>query len=374
MDSVNRIPSCPSGTRQRHPPWARRSPGQFQWSLATRRVTHHHLTERGTPHELTINEVTDLALGVIRSLGYEDDAIVDHLMDCELRGLAYGGLARALTLHERLTSTGRTADNPQVVHETAMSARIDGADEVGYLVASKATEMAIEKARAHGLSIVGAANTWCSGMSSYYLERVAAKGLIGIAIASGGPLVAPYGSTEAKLGTNPVAVVFPTNDGPIIWDIGTSAIMLAEATLATRTGQQIEPGLAYAPDGSPTQHPSAALKGAFAVWGGHKGSGLAVMTQMLGFLAGATVEPGYLTDHAYLIIAIDPAILGDAEAVLDNASEFVDRIRKARPLHEGSPVKLPFDGSRERRQTSLDRGWIEVDEVIVEQARAIAAG
>lgn len=327
--------------------------------------------------QLTINEIAELALGVIRTLGYDADeaeAIVDHLMDCELRGLAYGGLSRALTLHARLTSTGRTTAKPKVVHETATSARINGCDEVGYLVASEATRMAIEKAKAHGLSIVGAANTWCSGMSSYYLERVAAEGLIGIAIASGGPLVAPYGSTEAKLGTNPVAVVFPTNGEPVIWDIGTSAIMLAEATLAARTGQQIKPGLAYAPDGSPTTDPSAALKGAFAVWGGHKGSGLAVMTQTLGFLAGATVEPGYLTDHAYLIIAIDPAVFGDAAAVLDNASEFVERIRLARPLDPNVPVKLPFDGSRERRQATLERGWLDVDEVVVERAREIVAG
>lgn len=325
--------------------------------------------------QLTITEISALALRVIRSAGYdatEAAVIVDHLMDCELRGMSYGGLSRALTVHDRLTQTGRTSHKPKVVHETASSARIDGADEVGYLVASTATQTAIEKAEAHGLSIVGAANTWCSGMNSYYLERVAAAGLIGLVVASGGPMVAPFGSTEAKLGTNPIALGFPTNSEPVIWDIGTSSIMLAEAILAVSAGRQIAPGLAYGPDGSPTLNPSAALEGAFVAWGGHKGSGLAVMVQMLGFLAGAEVEPDYLTDHSYLIIAIDPGIFGDERVAIDNASKFVERIRNAHPLDAEIPIQLPFDGSRQRRQAALKRGWIEVDDAVVVRARALA--
>lgn len=328
--------------------------------------------------QLPIDDVADLARGVLQTLKYdteEIEAINDHLMDCEYRGVSYGGLARTLTLHERLARTGgRTPDKHAVVHETATSARIDGADEVGYLVALDATRIAIDKAKAEGLSIVGASNTWCSGMSSYYLERVAAEGLIGITISSVDAVVAPFGSSEAKLGTNPIAIVFPTNGEPVLWDIGTSAVMIAEATLAARTGQQLKPGLAYAFDGSPTTDPAAALEGALGVWGGHKGSGLSIMIQMLGFLAGAQAEPGYLTDHGFLMLVIDPAIFGDTAAVLRNASKFADSIGSARPLDPSVPVRMPFEGSRQRRRKALERGWLEVDEVVVERARQIIAG
>lgn len=328
--------------------------------------------------QLPIDQVAALARGVLATLGYDADeaaAITDHLMDCEYRGVTYGGLARTLTLHERLARTGgRTTQKPAVVHETPTSARIDGADEVGYLVALEATRIAIEKARSQGLSIVGASNTWCSGMSSYYLERVTAEGLIGITVSSVDAFVAPFGSSEAKLGTNPAAIGFPTATHPVIWDIGTSAVMLAEATLAARTGQQLKPGIAYAPDGTPTTDPSQALEGAFAVWGGHKGSGLSIMIQMLGFLAGSAVEPEYLTDHGFLMVAIDPAIFGDAATVLKNATTFASSIRSARPIDPSVPVKLPFDGSRERRQSALSRGWLEVDDVVVTRARVIAEG
>jgi delta1-piperideine-2-carboxylate reductase len=328
--------------------------------------------------QLSIDQVAAMARGVLATLGYDTDeaaAITEHLMDCEYRGVTYGGLARTLTLHERLGRTGgRTSERPRVVHETATSARIDGADEVGYLVALDATRIAIEKARSQGLSIVGASNTWCSGMSSFYLERVTAEGLIGITVSSVDAFVAPFGSSEAKLGTNPAAIGFPTAAEPVIWDIGTSAVMLAEATLAARTGQALKPGLAYAADGTPTTDPTEALAGAFAVWGDHKGSGLSIMIQMLGFLAGSDVEPEYLTDHGFLMIVIDPEIFGDAATVLKNATTFASSIRSARPLDPDVPVKLPFDGSRERRQAALSRGWLEVDDVVVSRARAIIAG
>ncbi|GAB3883347.1 Ldh family oxidoreductase [Terrabacter terrigena] len=328
--------------------------------------------------QLPIDQVAAMARGVLATLGYDTDevaAITEHLMDCEYRGVTYGGLARTLTLHERLARTGgRSSERPAVVHETVTAARIDGADEVGYLVALDATQIAIEKARSQGLSIVGAANTWCSGMSSFYLERVTAEGLIGITVSSVDAFVAPFGSSEAKLGTNPAAIGFPTTAEPVIWDIGTSAVMLAEATLAARTGQALKPGLAYAPDGTPTTDPTEALAGAFAVWGDHKGSGLSIMIQMLGFLAGSGVEPEYLTDHGFLMIVIDPAIFGDAATVLKNATTFANSIRSARPLDPSVPVKLPFDGSRERRQAALSRGWLEVDDVVVSRAQAIIAG
>lgn len=164
-------------------------------------------------------------------------------MDCELRGLGYGGLARTLTLQERHDKyQSPPGGRPEVVHETPMSARIDGRDIVGYLVALEATDLAIAKAKEQGLSIVGAANTWCFGMSSYYLERVTAQDLIAITISSVDPLVAPHGGNEAKLGATPMAIGFPTAGDPVIWDIGTSAIMLAQPTLAARTGEQIELG------------------------------------------------------------------------------------------------------------------------------------
>ena len=76
------------------------------------------------------------------------------------------------------------------------------------------------------------------------------------------PWVAPYGATEGRFGTNPICFGFPSNGDPVIWDIGTAAIMHGEVVLARRLGQDLPEGVAFDADGHPTRSPDAALRGA----------------------------------------------------------------------------------------------------------------
>ena len=119
----------------------------------------------------------------------------------------------------------------------------------------------------------------------------AARGLVSLIASNASPWVAPHGATEGRFGTNPICVGFPSADEPVIWDIGTSAIMHAEVKLADALGQQLPEGVAFDAAGSPTRDPVAALEGAFAAWGGHKGSGLGIVVQLLGVLAGSPAIP-----------------------------------------------------------------------------------
>src|SRR5262249_1707420 len=117
------------------------------------------------------------------ALGHdESDAwtIADHLTDCELRGQHYGGLARAISIAERLPPTGDQGRPIRMLHETPVSARIDGGDHIGYVVAHRATSMAIDKAEGAGIAVVGASDTWYTGMLSWYAEMAAAHGLVAI--------------------------------------------------------------------------------------------------------------------------------------------------------------------------------------------------
>ena len=107
---------------------------------------------------LTLVEARRLAERVMEAFGHspaEAALIADHLMDCELRGLDYGGLARAVSVAERFQRTTAPREPIRVLHETPVSARLDGGDQIGYLVAHRAMEMAIEKADAAGIAVVG---------------------------------------------------------------------------------------------------------------------------------------------------------------------------------------------------------------------------
>lgn len=238
---------------------------------------------------LSVAEARALVEAVMKSLGHDkDDAwiIADHIIDSELRGLNYGGLPRVVSIIERIGRTGKAAKPVETMHETPVSARLAGNDNVGYVVAYRATEIAIAKAKASGISMVGADGTWYTGMLSYFAEMAAAEGLLTMIASNASPWVAPHGSVDGRFGTNPICFGFPSTGDPVIWDIGTSSIMHAEVLLARRLGQQIPEGKAFGPDGAPTTDPDTALAGAFTPWGGHKGAGLGMVVQMLGMLAG----------------------------------------------------------------------------------------
>jgi delta1-piperideine-2-carboxylate reductase len=324
---------------------------------------------------LTIPDARALVTRVMMAAGHDAaDAglIADHLIDCELRGASYGGLARAISIVERIKQYGDHRQPIRMLHETPLSARIDGGDHIGYVVAHRATSIAIEKAEAAGIAVVGAHNTWYTGMLSYYAEMAAARGLVTMIASNASPWVAPYGATEGRLGTNPICFGFPSAADPIIFDIGTSAIIHSEVTLARRLGHELPEGAAFDTHGRPTRDPSEALAGAFAAWGRHRGSGLAIVVQVLGILAGSPAIPPELAEFGYLIIAMRPDLMGSAETFRENVSAFADAVRSARPVAGGPPVRMPFDRSRLERQRRLDENFIEVPGLLVNELTRIA--
>lgn len=311
---------------------------------------------------LALEDASRILVDAMTAVGHsaaDAKVIADHLMDCELRGLSYAGLARAVSIAERIRATA-PPEPVRVLVDTPTSATLDGGDQVGYLVAARAVELGLEKARAHGVATVGARRTWYTGMFSYYLEQITGAGFVGLIAGSGPAMVAPHGGTEARYATNPIAVGFPTSDDPVIWDIGTSSITHAEVVLAARLDTELPPGRAFDESGAPTVDAHAALRGAFTSWGDHKGSGLALVVQLLGMFTGASASPADLSDCGFLAVVIDPAALTDAEDFRQRASDLARSVRDTRPVTGGNAVRVPFDRSRRRREETRRRGTLDV--------------
>lgn len=331
---------------------------------------------------LAIEQARQLAHDSMVACGHtasEAATIADHLIDCELRGLGYGGLARCVSLVENLRNPGFRRQPMRVERESGASARIDGGNQVGYLVASKATDMAIAKARRHGVAVVGAARTWLTGMFSYYLERVTAAGFVGMIAGSGPQMVAPHGGTEPRFCTNPIAFGFPSIGTPVIWDTGTAGLTWAEVVLARRLGRPLPEGMAFDAQGAPTADPAAALAGAMAVWGGHRGSGLAMSIQMLGMLAGQVNAPANpqapLGDCGFFIMVVDPGLFGEAGEFRQRVAEVAQELKATRPADPAIPVRVPFERSAAERERRRAAGVIEVADLVVHTLRdACAAG
>ena len=325
---------------------------------------------------LTVAEARGLAERTMQAIGHtgeEANLIADHLIDCEMRGLSYGGLPRALSIAERITKSKRRREPIRVEDKTAVSALVHGGDNVGYLVAWKAMQLAIERAKTHGVAIIGANSTWYTGMLSYYAERIAAQDLVSMIASNASPWVAPHGGTEGRFGTNPICYGFPTAKGdPIVWDIGTSTIMHAEIVLANRLGQQLPEGRAFDSAGKPTRDPAAALQGAIVPWGGAKGSGLAIVVQLLGAMCASPPLPRGMHDYGCLFVVMSPGLLMPVEAFKASVTDYAEAVRGTRPVEGGGPVRMPFDRSAADRRRRIAADVVDVPDEILAQLRRIA--
>ena len=324
---------------------------------------------------LSVGEARSLAERCLQTAGYSssDSAIIaDHLIDCELRGVTSGGLPRLLSVLERLRDTPQPAGEITLLRENAVSASFDGGDQVGYLVGHKAVTVAIAKAKEAGVGVAGASNTWMTGMFSYYMEMATRESLVAMAAGSSVQAVAPFGGTEPRFGTNPIAFGFPSADGPVIWDIGTSNVDHAKVSVCMRLGQPLPEGLAFDEHGQPTTDPAAALSGAYTVFGGHKGSGLALVIQLLGMMTGADADPVGMSGCGFVIVVIDPEIFTPADDFRRRVAAYAESIRTCRPVDPAKPVRVPFDRSAATKAARLREDRVEVFDVVYKTLREAA--
>ena len=175
---------------------------------------------------LGVAEARELGEATLRRIGYlADEAaiITDQLIDNALCGYRFAGLPRILAIADD-EKTGKPRTPVRVVRETPVSALVDGGNKVGYVAAYRGAEIAIAKAKAMGIAIVGVHNSYYSGRNAYFVELIVRAGLVAIHTSSAQPHVLPPGGRKPALGTNPFSVGFPSTKGPVIYDIGTASV------------------------------------------------------------------------------------------------------------------------------------------------------
>ena len=305
-------------------------------------------------------------------MGYtpeEAGIITDQMIDNALCGYRFASLPRILAIAGEEKS-GQPRRPMTILRETPVSALLDGGNNVGYLAAYRGTQIAIEKAKASGIAIVGVSDSYYSGRNAYYVELIARAGLVAIHTASAKPRVLPPGGTRPALGTNPFAVAFPSEGEPVVYDIGTASMMWGEVLLHAHLGLPMPDGIGFDAVGQPTLDAAEVLKGGVIPFGGHKGYGLSFAIQALGLLAGATIPRGQVQDYGFLFIAIDPAILLGPGKFAGEMSELVERI-KATPRGEGvEEIRVPSERAfRERARRRVE--GIVLDRKVVESLRAL---
>ena len=317
---------------------------------------------------LSAAEAQSLAEQALRNIGYDAEEariIADHCLDAALCGYEYSGLPKILNVaeHAQLKKPRRPM---RAIRETPLSVLFDGGNNNGMVAMYRATEVAIAKAREHGVGIAGVNNSWVSGRSAHYVEMVARAGLIGFHTVSSRIHVAAPGSRDPATGTNPIAFGFPTQHEPFIVDIGTAAFMGTDLIFQERRKAVLPENVAIDAHGEPTRDPAQVH--ALLPFGGYKGFALALAMQAFGVLAGSGL--GDDKTYGYLIMAIKPDMLVPLDDFRRHVSAMLARV-KATPRQPGvDEIRLPGERAFRERARCLREG-IEIDRKIYDALIAL---
>lgn len=274
--------------------------------------------------------------------------------------------------------------HPEVVNDTGVVVTLDAGYGLGQVAAYDAMNLGIERARQHGAAIVGLRRPHHIGRIGHWAEQCAAAGFASIHLVSvpGDALVAPFGGSDARFGTNPFCAAFPRpGSDPILADFATSHLALGKTRVAHNSGRQVAEGTLLDADGQPTTDPGVMWRdpqGALLTTGQHKGSALAVLIELL---AGAMVGGGVTSADAIAAphgivnsmfsLILDPAAFGtdDAQAQADTFLHWV----QASPTRDGvEAVLLPGEPERRGREDRRANG-IPIDPTTWAQIEAVAA-
>jgi LDH2 family malate/lactate/ureidoglycolate dehydrogenase len=320
---------------------------------------------------LSVDDARSLGERAMRGIGYDEEEariVTDHVIDAALCGYEYSGLAKLLNVPEH-RRFGQPRQKLRLIRETEVSALYDGGNNNGMLALYHVAKATIEKATAHGIALVGVTNTWMSGRNAYFVEMIAHAGYVAIHTASSGGAVAPLGGIKPILGTNPIAFAIPTEDGPLVLDMGTSAFMGTELQLRVRRNEKLPEGVAIDRDGKPTTDPAAAAAGALLPFAGYKGFGLGLIVQALGVLGGAGTTPG--AQDGYLFIAFRPDLLIPLEQCRSEVSSLIARV-KAVPRAPGvAEIRIPGENSARNRER-LTREGLDIDQLVYDGLHRLA--
>ena len=281
--------------------------------------------------------------------------VAASLVDADLKGHTSHGVLRIPTYRDMIEDDALVPDaSPTVLREDETTAVVDGRLAYGQCVARTAVDVLVEKASAGGIAGVGIRNGTHLGRMGEWAERVSEEGLIfsSFVHSSGGGLVtAIAGTADRTFSTNPVTYGVPTFGRlpfPLVVDMASSQVAHGKVQEYEAAGRTLPGEWALSPDGRPLTDPAelsefqeaeswGALRPLGGTTAGYKGTGLAVIVEMMaGLLGGGPVigqrDPSSWFSNGATFLAIDPERFSDRQAMATKVESMVEQFRKAESL------------------------------------------
>jgi len=327
---------------------------------------------------LTLDEIFELAKKTLLNNGCDEETatiLADLIMKAERDGSLSHGLFRLPAYVSGLKSgkiNGKA--RPEVKKISPSVIKVLGNNCLAPMVLNKSIPELVKAAKENGVAVLAITNSHHMAAMWFETEMVAEQGLVAFACTSYKPAVAPAGATKPLFGTNPISFAWPRpGKMPVVYDMATASMAMGEVQVAKREGHKVPLGTGLTKDGKETTDPGQIADGGVLLpFGGYKGSGIAMMVELL---AGALVGDNFSFETAAkdnndggppsggeFILAISPEKLSGS-GWDKHADEFFNKMKSM----EG--VRLP--GER-RHKNRLDKGPRKINEELVNKIKSLS--
>lgn len=301
------------------------------------------------------------------------EVVATSLVYADLRGVESHGVVRSEIYLDRIA---RHMIDPAadivLTKDNGATAVMDGGNHFGAYIGTQALDIAIARAKRHGVCAIGVCYSNHFGTGAYYVERATREGIALIVMSNASQTMPALGGVRPFLGTNPIAFGFPTDRGvPFILDMATSLVARGKIIMAAKRGEKIPLGWAIDAEGRPTTNAEAALDGAVLPMGGAKGSGLSMAIDILaGVLTGAGFGPSVRNMYddwenpqnvGHFFIALDIEHFMALETFKARIGTFIDLL-KAEPKGAGVSEILYAGEVEHRLEARRRRDGIQLTE------------
>lgn len=329
---------------------------------------------------VAVAEVESFVERCMRSVGTDaqhSKALAQVLSAADVRGHFTHGLHRLDTyVCDIENGTMQPRGEPSIEKETGPTALVNGNNVLGPVVGNFCMDLAINKAKEHGIGWVVCKGSTHYGIAGWYSAKALEHGMIGMSMSNTSPVVVPTRAVQRSIGTNPISVSAPGRAGDSFQlDMATSAVALGKVEVCRREETEIPLGWAVNSKGQETVNPRDVLEdgggmlplGGKEITGGHKGYGLAMMVDMFcGILSGSAFGPNIRqwqghnerlrADLGQCFVAVNPKMFADGFE--DRMQCLMDQYRNLEPA-EGEPaVLVAGDPARENMRKVRQDGGI----------------
>ncbi|MFA9517331.1 Ldh family oxidoreductase [Halopenitus sp. H-Gu1] len=315
------------------------------------------------------------------------ETVARSLVSADLVGHSSHGVVRLPYYATQIDDGSLDPTALPAVEETGLFHQIDGGGAFGQVTGRRAVELLTETAAEHGVGVVGIHDSGHLGRIGEWADQVAGEGYLfasWVNLHGGAQRIAPHGTADRRLGTNPITFAVPSFGAlpfDMIYDGATSQVAHGKIIERDGSGERLPTDWTITETGDPVEHAAdfedqiGALLPLGGTETGHKGFGLATMTELFAAIIGggpvASEEEQNWAGNGAAFVAIDPTVFSTREAVAERVSKLSQFIRSAEPIEADGEVLLP--GEPEYR-TARDRrkAGIPIEDAVIENLQSIA--